>query len=58
MVAATPTMTANRLLFAVVSTAYLILAIPWEEKSLVAGHGDRYRAYQQSVKWRLVPGIW
>jgi protein-S-isoprenylcysteine O-methyltransferase Ste14 len=58
MVFATPTMTADRLLFAIVSTAYLILAIPWEERSLVAGHGDRYREYQRSVRWRLVPGIW
>lgn len=53
-----PTMTINRLVFAVVSSLYLILAIPWEERSLVAASGDRYRAYQQKVRWRLVPGIW
>ena len=58
MVFATPAMTANRLVFAVISSLYLILAIPWEERSLVAGHGDRYRAYQRAVRWRLVPGIW
>ena len=58
MVCATPEMTANRMLFAALSTLYLILAIPWEEKSLVADHGDQYRAYQRSVRWRLVPGIW
>jgi protein-S-isoprenylcysteine O-methyltransferase Ste14 len=58
MVFATPAMTANRLLFAAISSAYLILAIPWEEKSLVAAHGDRYRAYQQAVRWRVLPGIW
>jgi protein-S-isoprenylcysteine O-methyltransferase Ste14 len=58
MVFATPTLTANRLLFAVLSTLYLILAIPWEERSLVAVHGDRYRDYQRAVRWRLVPGIW
>ena len=51
-------MTANRLLFAVVSSAYLILAIPWEERSLVAAHGDPYRAYQRAVRWRVIPGIW
>jgi protein-S-isoprenylcysteine O-methyltransferase Ste14 len=58
MVFATPAMTADRLLFATLSTAYLILAIPWEEKSLVAGHGDRYRDYQRQVRWRLIPGVW
>lgn len=55
---ATPAMTANRLLFAALSIGYVILAIPWEERSLVAAHGDRYRAYQQAVRWRLVPGVW
>jgi protein-S-isoprenylcysteine O-methyltransferase Ste14 len=58
MVFAIPTMTANRLLFAVVSSLYLILAIPWEEKSLVGVHGDRYREYQRQVRWRVLPGIW
>jgi protein-S-isoprenylcysteine O-methyltransferase Ste14 len=58
MVFGTPSMTANRLYFAVLSTAYLILAIPWEERSLVEGHGDRYRAYQRQVRWRLLPWVW
>ena len=58
MVFGAPTMTANRLLFAVVSSIYLILAIPWEERSLVEAHGDQYRAYQRRVRWRVLPGIW
>ena len=58
MTFAAPTMTNNRLMFAVITSAYLILAIPWEEKSLVAAFGDRYRAYQSIVRWRLIPGIW
>ena len=58
MVFLAPLMTVNRLLFAVISSAYLILAIPWEERSLVAGHGDPYREYQRAVRWRLIPGIW
>jgi protein-S-isoprenylcysteine O-methyltransferase Ste14 len=58
LVFGTPTMTANRLLFAVISSLYLILAIPWEESSLVEGHGDRYRDYQRLVRWRVIPGIW
>ncbi len=58
LVFVTPTMTANRLLFAAMSSLYLILAIPWEEWSLVEGHGDRYRDYQRLVRWRVIPGIW
>jgi len=58
MVFATPTMTSAQLLFAVVSTAYLVIAIPWEEALLVDTFGDKYRAYQQQMRWRLVPGLW
>jgi protein-S-isoprenylcysteine O-methyltransferase Ste14 len=58
MVFATPVMTASRLLFAVVSTAYLIAAIPFEEASLVEAFGEQYRAYQRRMKWRLIPGVW
>ena len=58
IVFATPVMTASRLVFAVVSTAYLIAAIPWEEASLVATFGEKYRAYQRRMRWRLIPGIW
>ena len=43
--ASTP-MTASKLLFAVVSSAYLLAAIPWEEASLVEAFGEKYRAYQ------------
>ena len=53
-----PTMTVNRLIFAVVTSGYLVLAIPWEERSLVSAFGDRYRSYQAIVKWRLFPGVW
>ena len=53
-----PLMTMSRLLFAVISSAYLVLAIPWEEASLVEAFGERYRAYQRQVRWRLVPGVW
>ncbi len=51
-------MTHSRLLFAAISTAYLIVAIPWEEASLMAAHGEKYRAYQRQVRSRLLPGIW
>jgi protein-S-isoprenylcysteine O-methyltransferase Ste14 len=58
MTFAAPTMTMNRLMFAVITSGYLILAIPWEEKSLVRAFGDRYRVYQSIVRWRLIPGVW
>lgn len=53
-----PEMTYSRLLFAVVSSAYLIVAIPLEEGSLVQTFGDNYRAYQRQVRSRLLPGVW
>lgn len=55
--ASTP-MTASKLLFAVVSSAYLLAAIPWEEASLVEAFGEKYRTYQGLVKSRILPGIW
>jgi protein-S-isoprenylcysteine O-methyltransferase Ste14 len=58
MVFGVPRMTYSRLLFAVISTAYLVVAIPWEEASLVETYGDKYRAYQRQVRSRLLPGIW
>lgn len=58
MVFATPVMTTSRLEFAVVSTAYLIAAIPFEEASLVDAFGDKYRAYQRQMPWRLIPKVW
>lgn len=48
------TMTAGRLLFAGVWTAWILLAIRLEEKDLVRVHGDRYRSYQRQVPM-LVP---
>jgi protein-S-isoprenylcysteine O-methyltransferase Ste14 len=58
IVFAAPEMTTSRLLFAIVSTFYLVVAIPLEESSLVAAFGDKYRAYQRQLRWRLLPGIW
>jgi protein-S-isoprenylcysteine O-methyltransferase Ste14 len=46
---AAPTMTAARLFFAVVTTAYILTAIRFEEKDLVEDHGPAYAAYQTMV---------
>lgn len=53
-----PDMTYTRLLFAVVSTAYLAIAIPFEERSLVATFGAEYTGYQGKVRWRMLPGLY
>ena len=51
-------MTGDRLAFAALTTAYLAIAIPWEERSLRASFGDAYARYQRDVKWRMIPFIY
>jgi methanethiol S-methyltransferase len=51
-------MTANRLTFAVLTTAYLCLAIPWEERSLLRSFGEPYARYQRTVRWRILPYVY
>ena len=58
LVGGAPFMTSTRLLFAVVSIAYLVVAIPFEERSLIELFGDPYRSYQRQVRWRMVPGVY
>lgn len=58
LVFATPVMTMSRLVFAVISTAYLIAAIPFEERSLLESFPEQYGAYQRQMKWRLIPFVW
>jgi protein-S-isoprenylcysteine O-methyltransferase Ste14 len=46
---ATPTMSLGHLLFAALMTAYMLVAIPFEERDLVKIYGERYRAYRREV---------
>jgi methanethiol S-methyltransferase len=49
----TPTMTFAHLVFAMTTTAYIVLAIQFEERDLVAEHGAIYERYRRSVPMLL-----
>jgi len=52
------TMTFDRLVFAGLTTTYLIVAIPWEERSLERTFGDEYERYKRRVRWKMIPFVY
>jgi protein-S-isoprenylcysteine O-methyltransferase Ste14 len=46
---ATPVMTAAHLVFAIATTAYILIAIQFEEKDLVSLHGRDYIEYREKI---------
>jgi protein-S-isoprenylcysteine O-methyltransferase Ste14 len=57
LVWATPVMTGTRLVFAAVSTLYLALAVPMEERDLIRVFGPQYEDYKRTVRWRMIPFV-
>jgi len=51
-------MTRTRFAFGVISSLYVLIAIPFEERSLRADTQGAYNRYATLVKWKLVPGIY
>ena len=52
------TMTMTRLVFAVVSCVYVLIAIPFEERSLRNTTNGAYERYRRQVRWRLLPRVY
>jgi protein-S-isoprenylcysteine O-methyltransferase Ste14 len=56
---AAPTMTVGHLLFSMLTSAYILVAVQFEERDLVAAHGPDYANYRKQVpmfipRWRRI----
>ena len=51
-------MTGDRLIFAGISACYLLIAMPFEERSLRTSFGAAYDDYARRVPYRLIPYIY
>jgi protein-S-isoprenylcysteine O-methyltransferase Ste14 len=51
-------MTGDRFAFAALTSLYLVIAIPWEERSLRNTFGDDYARYAARVRWRVLPFVY
>jgi protein-S-isoprenylcysteine O-methyltransferase Ste14 len=57
MVFAVPVMTMTRFAFALTSSVYLLIAIPFEERSLRVSSSGAYDRYMREVRWKLLPRV-
>jgi methanethiol S-methyltransferase len=51
-------MNGDRLVFSTVAAFYLLVAIPFEERSLGEVFGARYDDYKRRVRWRVLPFVY
>jgi len=51
-------MTGDRLAFAGLTSLYLVVAVPWEERSLGQSFGEAYDQYARRVRWRIIPYLY
>lgn len=51
-----PTMTGGRLLFAAVTTTWILIALQIEERTLIGHHGEAYREYKRTTP-QLIPRL-
>lgn len=54
----TPVMNGTRLVFALTSCIYLLLAVPYEERDLRQTFGITYDRYAERVRWKFLPFVY